>query len=101
MAYLKSDAKFWKVDADAEATSKGLLAIVTETINADATGTVLIKGLISPGSLTAGDELYISTTSGTYTNTAPSATADIVRIIGYSLNTTTIYFDPDNTYIEI
>lgn len=101
LTYYKSDGKFWKVDADAEVTSKGRLAIAQETISADAAGLFLLKGSHTTSGLTVADELFVSTTAGTWTNTKPSATADIVRLIGYSISTTVLFFDPDKTYIEI
>ena len=102
ICYLKSDGKMWKTDADAEATSKGLICMATETILADATGTFLRKGKYTTSGLTTGDTLYLDTsTAGTWTNIAPSGSGDIVRIIGYALSTTVLYFDPDKSYLEI
>lgn len=101
LAYLKSDGKIWKVDADAESTSKGLLVLVLDTINTDATGTCLLKGKYTTTGLTAGDELFVSTTAGTWQNTAPSGSGDVVRVIGYALSTTVLYFDPDKSYYEV
>jgi len=101
LCYFKSDGKMWKSDADAVATSKGLIAICLDTISADATGTFLIKGKYTTSGLTTGDELYISTTAGDWTNTAPTATADIVRVIGYALSNTVLYFDVDKSYLEV
>ena len=63
---------------------------------------LLVKGIRAyANSFTAGDILYISTTAGTVTNTAPSATGDFVRVVGYALSTTLIYIDPSPDYIEI
>ena len=101
VCYLKSDGKFWKTDADAVATSKGMLAMSLDTISADATGTFLIKGSYTTSGLTAGSEYYLSTTAAALTDTAPSGTGDIVRIAGYAISTTRLYFNPDGTYIEV
>ena len=49
-------------------------------------------------SLNAGVTLYLST-NGDFTNTVP--TTGYVRIIGYTMYTNTIYFRPDNTYIDL
>lgn len=99
--YFKSDGKMWKTDADAEATSKGLIGLCLDTIAADGTGTFLIKGKYTTTGLTAGSEYFLSLTTGAITSTKPSATGDIVRLIGYALSTTVLYFDPDKTYLEI
>lgn len=103
LCYLKSDGKAWKTDADAESTAKGMIVMCTETLAADATGTFLVRGsnTIAGHGFTTGAELYLSTTAGAMTATPPSGTGDIVRVIGYALNSTTILFDPDRTYLEM
>lgn len=101
LAYLKSDGKLWKANADAVATIKGLLVLVLETINTDKTGTCLLKGKYTTSGLTVADELFVSTTAGTWQNTAPSGSGDVVRIIGYAFSTTVLYFDPDKSYVEV
>jgi len=101
VTYLKSDGKMWKIDANAEATSKGRLGLATASILADATGSFLILGDYTTSSLTTGATYYLSTTAGEYTTTAPSGSEDIVRIIGYAKSTTVLFFNPDDTYIEI
>ena len=80
-----------------------MLAMSTGTISADASGNFLIRGLIRDDTWTwtTGAELYVSTTPGNPTATAPSATGDIVRIVGYAKGADYIWFDPDKTYLEI
>jgi len=90
------DGTDWnQTDADAEATSKGMLGIVLGG------NKVLTYGPWTTTGLTAGSPYYLSTTAGDITLTAPSATGDIVRIVGYALSTTQLMFIPDGTYIEI
>ena len=103
VCYLKSDGKFWKADADAEATSKGMLMMATNTIAGDASGLFLRKGFIrnDSWSFTVGAELFIHTTPGGPTSTKPSGTGDIVRIVGYAYTTSIVYFDPDKSYVEV
>ena len=52
---------------------------------------------------TAGAQLYLSQTAGNFTETRPSASGKVVRIIGfvYSQFNDQIYFCPDNTYITL
>tara|TARA_Y100000034_G_scaffold135178_1_gene206017 strand:- start:9 stop:953 length:945 start_codon:yes stop_codon:yes gene_type:complete len=89
-------------DADAESTAKGMLAVALGSTAADG---MLLKGMVTldhdPGAI--GDVLYLSTTAGDATSTAPSGNADIIRIIGYCLAETDgiIYFDPDKTFVEV
>lgn len=100
LCYLKSDGKMWKVDATAESTSKGLLAVANETLATDSTGVFTLYGPIPATSLTAGAEYYISETAGNYTTTKPTTSGSIVRLVGYAINTTTLLFFPDKTYLE-
>jgi len=48
-----------------------------------------------------GGLLYLSSGNGQMTQTRPSGSGCIVRILGYALNGDSIYFDPDKTYIEV
>ena len=64
-------------------------------------GKRMIKGTWTTTGLTAGDQLYVSVTPGGATSTAPSGSGDIVRIVGYSISTTKLFFDPDKSYVEI
>lgn len=104
LLYLKaSDSKYWKNDADAEATTKGQCVMATGTISADASGNLLKYGYIRDDTWTwtVGDDLYASATPGNPTSTAPSTTGQFVRIIGQAQSADIIFFNPDNTYIEV
>ena len=100
---LKHDGTWSAADADVEALSTGMLAISLGD-DPDVDG-MLIRGMITFDSDmgTLADKLYVSTTSGGITNTAPSASGDFVRVIGYVLDSTDgqIWFDPDNSWVEI
>jgi hypothetical protein len=67
----------------------------------------MLRGLYSNTGYTAyntGIPLFLSTTAGKFTDTQPSSAGNIVRVIGYSLDSISskqIYFDPDHTWIEI
>lgn len=102
LCYLATaDGKMELADADAEATSAGVLGIALENISEDATGTFLLHGLFTTSGLTAAEEYYISTTPAGITATAPSGTGDIVRFVGSALSTTVLFFNPDNVYSEV
>ena len=72
--------------------------------SASDTDGMLIRGFVTldhdPGAV--GDVLYVSTTAGDTTATAPSGSGDIVRVIGYCLDASNgqIWFNPDNTFVE-
>ena len=103
LAYMKSDGKWWKTDADAEATTKGLLGVAIAAISANNAGRVLVFGRVSSAgwSWTVGAPIYVSCTAGGLTETAPSGSGDQVRKIGHALSSDTIIFNPDATIIEI
>jgi hypothetical protein len=106
--YLNSSSVWTAVDADAAASATGLLGIALTT-NA-ATGGMLLRGRARftananyTGVTTVGAPLYASVTPGDFSQTAPTGTGDIVRIIGYVLSASSdeIYFSPDNVWVEI
>ena len=104
LCYLKADGEWAATDANAVATSGGVLLALALGTDPDVDG-MLLRGMFTldhdPG--TIADELYISTTAGDITATAPSATGDIVRVIGYCLNSTDgmIWFNPSNDFIVL
>lgn len=57
-----------------------------------------VKGLTG-GS--AGNPAYLSTTEGQVTTTAPSASGNIVRLVGYWRSATVFDFSPSTDWIEI
>ena len=101
--YLNSAGKFAKIDADTEATAKGFVVMSTGTISADATGIFLKEGFIRDDTWTwtVGAELWAPLTPGNPSETKPSATGDIIRLMGYAYSADIIYFNPDKTYIEV
>ena len=91
-------------DADAVATCDGLLGVALGSVS-DVNG-VLLRGMVTldhdPGAV--GDVLFLSTTAGDATATAPSGNGDIIRIIGYQVahaSNGLIWFNPDNTFVEV
>ena len=101
--HYKSDGTWELADADAASTSDGLLAVALGA--ASNTNGMLLRGMVTldhdPGAV--GDVLFLSTTGGDCSATAPSGTGDIIRIVGYCLNASNgqIWFNPDNTFVEV
>jgi hypothetical protein len=99
--------------ADATTTNSAfLLGICLSQVGANAGElSVLLEGQVSTtyhgqlGTSTPGSPLYISTTAGNVTETAPSGTGEYVRLIGHNIYDNTdvvvIRFDPDNTWIGL
>jgi hypothetical protein len=102
--HYKSDGTWELADADAASTSDGLLGVALGA--ASDTNGVLLRGMVTldhdPGAI--GDVLYLSTTGGDCSSTAPSGTGDIVRIIGYQVSHASngnVWFNPDSSFNEI
>lgn len=98
--YLGSSA--WaSSDADAVATSVGLMAVATSA--SSATGMV-IRGIVylatDPGG-SVGDVVYLGTATGRLSTTPVSATGDVSRVMGYKIGTNLVFFNPSQDWIEI
>ena len=89
-----------KADADTEGQSKSMLAIATRDMSIGDTGKFLIKGNYAVTGFGAGDTLFLSTNAGQAVAIQPSGSGKIVRVIGYALSTSQIFFDPDKTWLE-
>ena len=101
--HYKSDGTWELADADSAATCDGLLGIALGA-SSDTNG-VLLRGMVTidhdPGAV--GDVLFVSTTAGDITATAPSGSGDIVRVVGYCLDASNgqIWFNPDGAFVEV
>lgn len=94
--YMNSSGTWTQTDADAESSSTGHLGIAISSTK------VMIRGYITLSaysSFTTGGIMYLSTTLGDMTQTAPSGTGDVQRIVGYYIGNSTVYFNPSNDYI--
>jgi hypothetical protein len=98
--YWSSSSSWVLTDADAAGTSKGLIAMSMES--AFNSG-MLLRGYANNAGWgwTPGDTLYLSTTAGGITNTQPTGTGDIVRVVGYAISARLIYFNPSQDWIEL
>lgn len=103
LCYLKSDGKMWKADASADTTCSSKLVLATASISADAAGNFLEYGYFRDDTWawTVGGLIYVSETAGALTQTAPTTSTSIVRIVGYAYSADIIFFNPDSTFIEV
>lgn len=105
LVYLASADSRWELaDADAAATSgQVLLALAAQGSITDGNAlTVVFRGIVRNDGwtwTTPGAPLYVSTTAGAMTETAPSGTDDVVRVVGYVLSDDAIYFCPETDWI--
>jgi hypothetical protein len=105
LVYLGSSSTWLLADADASSTAGPVMLALSA--QAQTAGNAMKVAL--PGSFcrndawawTPGAALYVDTTAGGITATAPSATGDIVRVIGYATTADTLYFMPSGAWVEV
>jgi hypothetical protein len=103
ICYYKSDGKFWKADMNASSSASGWLAYSIDTsVAADSSGSFLVKGYARDDSYTwtTGNVLYLGA-AGAASSTAPTGSADVVRIVGYAVDGDNMFFNPGNDYLEL
>jgi hypothetical protein len=109
--YLRDTGSWLQADADSVSTSYGLLGLgmggSSQTVGVMIQGFMRIPTaeILNTPTNVDGQPVYLSTTAGHFDFTAPSASGDIVRVLGYAiddhLGDVLIYFNPDRTWIEI
>ena len=89
-------------DASAYATARVIGICLADPISDTNEGTILLQGFIRDNdwSWTTGDTLYLSTTAGDLTATAPSGSGDFVVPVGIALSPDIVYINPSMTVIE-
>ena len=94
-------------NSGAASTATGYIGVALG--DTPATDGVLVRGTVQladniVGTEAMGSILYLDkATAGAATTAAPTATGDIVRVIGYAIttgDTKRIWFNPDNTWVE-
>lgn len=104
LVYLDSTSGRWEfADADAAATSgQVLLAMATASGTDGNPMNVIFRGIVRNDGwtwTTVGAPLYVSTTPGGITQTQPSGTDDVIRVVGYVISDDCIYFNPETDWI--
>jgi hypothetical protein len=101
--YMASDGNFDEADADAT-TTMPCVALALET----GTGSkkVLLRGFIRNDDWnwnvgTTSGIIYVSTTQGTLTQTAPAGTGDQVQIVGFATHADRMFFNPNYAIAEV
>jgi len=88
------------------ATTTPAMGMALETKADGAAGKLLLRGTVRDDTIFsgsgAGDTVYLSdATAGDVVYAAPDTTGDIVQILGFGIAANYIFFDPDNTSIEV
>ena len=96
---MQSDKSWAPCEVGDEEFSRGLIAIALGT--SPTTHGMLTNGIYydSAHSFTAGLPLFLTGDAGALSMTAPSSSGDLVRVVGYAVDTDEIYFCPDNTWV--
>lgn len=91
--------------------ASGTSSIIASSLLGIALGSTISSGILTKGyvnfnithynSMTLSSKQFLSLTSGLFTESAPSTSGDVSRLIGYCVGVNTIYFCPDNTWLEI
>ena len=100
--------------ASATSVNVGSDKMLCVAVNSTSGNGVLVEGVVkvvpeggSWTSPTIGEPVYMSTASGAnageFTNVKPTGTGQVVRVVGYLIDSTNnlIYFNPDSTFIEL
>jgi hypothetical protein len=104
VVYLDSAGDWLQTDATTATTSTNMLGLALGT---SPSAGILIRGYAfnSNWGFTIGVPLYLRAVPGSITDVAPGATGNVVRIVGYATGDVgsgnKIYFNPDNTWVEI
>ena len=98
--YVKSDGSAWKADANGSATYP-CVGIALETASSGSHA-VLLHGFYRDDtrySWTVGGLVYLSTTAGDLTQSQPSATDDVIQVVGIATHADRLYVKPQLDYI--
>lgn len=104
LLYLDSTSGRWEfADADSATTAGGVLLALATASGTDGNPlNVIFRGIVRNDGWTwsgVGKPLYVSTTAGAMTETKPSGTDDVIRVVGYTLSDDCIYFNPENDWV--
>ncbi len=102
-----TDSRWEACDANAasgaDGDSRGLIGMVVSTGTDGNACTILLNGIIRADAkfptFTINNPIYVSETAAAVTQTQPTTTDVVIRIVGAALTADEMYFNPDNTWI--
>lgn len=102
--YMATDGEWALTDADADATAIGGIALALEA-GTDGNAMKVLEGCgfarDDTWNWTPGQTLYLDTTAGAITATAPSGANDIVRVVGSARTADVIHFCPSGSWVKV
>jgi len=104
VGFLAAAGTMTLANADAEATTKGLLGMASEAILGEASGVFVLYGFVTvTGHGYTGPELFLSDTADGEMEDDPSnlTVGNYMRFIGYVWDANTILFCPSSTWGEV
>lgn len=105
VVYLAAADSRWELtDADAVGTAGTvLIGVCVLAAASDGSATkILLHGTIRAATFpafTVSAPLYLSATAGDITHTAPTGADDVVRVVGYAISATDLYWNPSPDHI--
>jgi hypothetical protein len=102
LVYLANDSKYYRASALLKSKSSTELKIALSNAVVDGSLSLLVYGYyeVATPFLTSGTKYYVSTANGEITSQLYIGTNNIIRYVGTALNTQTILFNPDQTFIS-
>jgi hypothetical protein len=102
-----TDSRWEAADANsaaaADGDSRGILGMVVSPGTDGTACTILLNGIIRADAkfptFTVNNPIYVSETAGAVTQTQPTTTDVVIRIVGSALTADEMYFNPDWSYI--
>lgn len=102
-----TDSRWEAVDANsasgADGDARGMLAMVVSAGTDGNACTLLLQGVIRADAkfptFTVNNPIYASETAGSVTQTQPTTTDVVIRVVGFALTADEMYFNPSPTYI--
>ena len=106
LCYLASSGKWLLANANAASSAGSVMLGLCILAGNDTQATRMLltgtaRSALFPASITIGTPLYVHTTAGDISPTQPSATDDVIRVVGWAITgePNTIYFNPSPDYI--
>lgn len=102
-----TDSRWEQCDANsaagADGDSRGIIGMVVVAGTDGAACTILLNGVIRADAkfptFTVNNPIYVSETAGSVTQTRPTTTDVVIRVVGFATTTDEMYFNPSPTYI--